>query len=113
MSAYAGLTLLLPGTFFDALWALNPLAHAQLTALGRWAALPFAFVSPMLALAATGWFRHRRWGWTLGVTIIAINLAGDLAQILFGERWKGIIGVVLATALLAYLMRRSTRNHFT
>jgi len=112
MSAYAAITLLVPGTFMDALWALNPRAHAELAKLGHWAAAPFCVLSPALCLAAIGWFRRRRWGWTLGVTILAINMAGDLGQIFFGERWKGVVGVAIAAALLFYLTRPALRNYF-
>lgn len=112
MAAYAAFTLLVPGTFLDALWALNQQGHLGLVALGRWGALPFVVLSPMLGLAAVGWFRRRRWGWGLGVTIISINMAGDLSQVAFGERWKGAVGVAIAGMLLVYMTRRSVRNYF-
>src|SRR5262249_17763571 len=96
MSAYAAITLLVPGTPLDALWALNPRGRAGLAGLGRWAPLPFCLVSPVLGLAAFGWFRKRRWGRVLGLTIIAINMAGDLGQVLLGKEWMGAIGVVIA-----------------
>jgi len=113
MSAYAAITLLVPGTFLDVLWALNPRGHAGLAGLGRWAAAPFCVLSPTLALASIGWFRRQRWGWALGVTIIAVNMAGDLGQSVFGERWKGAIGVAMAGLLLVYLTRAGVRNYFT
>lgn len=112
MAAYAAITLLVPGTFLDVLWALNPRGHAGLAGLGRWAAAPFCVLSPTLVLAATGWFRRRRWGWALGVTILAINMAGDVGQIVFGERWKGAIGVAIAGLLLVYLTSGGVRNYF-
>ena len=113
MAAFAGLTLLVPGTSLDTLWTLNKRGHEGLAALGRLAALPFVVLSPMLGIAAAGWFRRRRWGWMLGVTIIAINLAGDLGQIAFGERWKGAVGVAIAGLLLIYMTRSNVRSHFT
>jgi len=113
MSAYAAITLLVPGTFLDALWTLNPRGHAGLSGLGRWAAAPFCVLSPALSLAALGWLRRRRWGWILGVTIIAINMLGDLGQIFFGERWKGVVGVAIAGLLLVYLTRSRVRNYFS
>jgi len=112
MSAYAAITLLIPGTALDALWRLNPHGHEALAHLGRWAAVPFCALSPALALAAIGWFRRRRWGWVLGVTIITINMLGDLGQIFFGEGWKGAVGVAIAGALFVYLTRRGIRNYF-
>ncbi len=112
MAAYAAITLLYPGTFLDALWTLNKTGHMGLLALGRWGALPFVVLSPMLGLASVGWFRRRRWGWGLGVAIISINMAGDLSQVAFGERWKGVVGAAIAGMLLVYMTSRSMRNHF-
>ena len=112
MASYAVVTLLFPGTFLDALWVLNKRGHEGLAALGALAAVPFLILSPTLALAALGWFRRRRWGWVLGVTIIGINMAGDLSQIVFGERLKGAVGVVIAGMLLVYMTRRGVRNYF-
>jgi hypothetical protein len=113
MAAFAGFTLLFPGTFLDALWVLNKRGHDGLAALGRWAALPFVILSPLLALAALGWFRRRRWGWVIGIAIIVMNMAGDLGQIFFGEGWKGILGVAIAGMLLTYMIRRSVRTYFS
>jgi hypothetical protein len=112
MAAYAAITLLKPGTFLDALWVLNKQGHEGLAGLGRLAALPFAILSPMLGFAAVGWLRRRRWGWVLGVTIIAINMAGDLWQIVFGEWWKGAVGVVVAGLLLFYMTQPGVKNYF-
>jgi hypothetical protein len=112
MAAYAAGTLLKPGTFLDALWVLNKQGHEGLASLGRLAALPFAILSLMLCLAAVGWFRRRYWGWVLGVAIIAINMAGDVGQIVFGERWKGAVGVTIAGLLLTYMTRAGVRSHF-
>jgi len=112
MAAFAAIILLIPGTFLDALWALNKQGHEGLAGLGRLAALPFVILSPMLGLAAVGWFRRRRWGWVLGVTIIAINMAGDLSQVVFGERLKGAVGVVIAGLLLVYMTRPGVRDYF-
>lgn len=112
MAAYAALTLLEPGTFLDALWALNKQAHIQLAVLGRMAAVPFGIVSIALALAAAGWFRRRRWGWVLGTSIIAINAVGDVVNLAIGEPWKGGVGVLIAGLLLVYLTRSNVRRYF-
>jgi len=112
MAGYAAVTLFRPGTFLDALWALNKQGHAGLLPFGRRAALLFVLLSGMLAAAAAGWFRGRHWGWTLGVTIIAINAAGDLVNIARGERLKGAVGLVVAGSLLIYMTRPKVRAYF-
>ena len=112
MAAYAAITLAWPGTPLDSLWVLNKHGHEGLLWLGRIAAIPFVALSVALACAAAGWFRRRRWGWVLGVTIIGINLAGDLSQVVMGERLKGVVGVAIAGALLGYMTRPGIRKHF-
>jgi hypothetical protein len=112
MAAYAAVTLLKPGTFLDALWALNKRGHAGLVLLGRGALFLFAFLSVLFGLAAAGWFRRKYWGWMLGVTIIAINATGDLINSLMGEWLKGAVGVAVAGLLLVYLTRARVRNYF-
>ena len=112
IAAYASVTLLIPGTFLDALWELNKRGHAGLLVLGESAGLLFAILSVPLAAAALGWFQRRYWGWMLGVTLIAINLAGDLVNLARGEGLKGAVGAVIAGLLLIYLIRPGVRNYF-
>jgi hypothetical protein len=112
MAAYAAITLLVPGTFLDALWVLNKQGHEELAGLGRLAALPFGVLCLALCLAAVGWFRRRPWGWVLGVTILAINMAGDLVNLAFGEHLKGAVGVAIAGLLLTYMTRSGVRGCF-
>jgi hypothetical protein len=112
MAAYAAVTLLKPGTILDALWALNKRGHAGLVLLGRGAVLLFAVLSMLLGLAAVGWLRRKSWGWMLGVTIIAINAAGDLINGVLGDWLKGGVGVAIAGLLLIYMTRARVRNYF-
>ena len=112
MAAYAAATLLKPGTVLDLLWALNKTGHAQLAALGRGAGLGFVVLSALLCATSVGWFRRRFWGWILGVTIIAINAAGDLVNLVIGEHLKGAVGVAIAGLLLFYMTRSGVRDYF-
>jgi hypothetical protein len=83
MATYAAITLAIPGTILDAAWKLNPEGHAQLASLGRIMAVPFLVLAAALFVAGLGWFRRRRWGWVLGVALIAINLTGDIFNLVF------------------------------
>ena len=112
MASYAAFTLAVPGTFLDAAWRLNPEGHAALSSLGRIMAAPFLLLASALLVAGLGWFRRRRRGWVLGVALIAINLAGDLFNLVFRQLLKGTLGVVMAGALLVYLSRPAVRNYF-
>ncbi len=113
MAAYAGVTLLIPGTVLDRLWMLNKAGHALLASLAKPAGVGFFLLSALLGAAAIGWFRRRRWGWFLGTSMVAINAAGDLANLIVGEHLKGAVGAVIAGLLLIYMMRSRVRGYFT
>src|SRR5215467_4391241 len=75
-SAYAGVTLLFPGTTLDRAWALNPKAHQQLASLGHLIGVAFLLLAAIFVFDAVGWFRRRRWAWRLTVVIIALQVLG-------------------------------------
>src|SRR5208337_73516 len=84
MAAFAAITLLKPGTALDALWVLNRAGHTQLASLDKGVGLGSLVLSVLLCTASIGWFRRRDWGCRLGTTIIAINAAGDLVNLMAG-----------------------------
>jgi hypothetical protein len=112
MASFAGATILCPGTALDRLWQLNPRAHRDLAPFGKTVGVLFLLLAVALALAAAGWFRRRIWGWRLAVTIIAMQLLGDLGNALSGHPAEGAIGVLIAGLLLFYLSRKSVRLAF-
>src|SRR5258707_9849223 len=71
MASFAGATLTWPGTSLDRLWALNPAAHKQLATFGKPAGVLFLLLAATLAVAGTGWFKQRLWGWRFAVAGIA------------------------------------------
>jgi len=112
VACYAAVTLAIPGTILDRGWQLNPNAHLQLAALGRWAAIPFAVLGVALLATSIGWFRRRRWAWMLGLALVAINLIGDVGQLFVGETLKGLVGMVIAGLVVAVISRRAMREYF-
>jgi hypothetical protein len=72
----------------------------------------FLLLSATLALAGTGWFRRRRWGWRLAVVIIATQVLGDVVNCVRGNLLRGGTGVIIAGALLLYLLQPKTRAAF-
>jgi hypothetical protein len=113
MASLAATTLLWRGTAFDRVWALNPAAFRQLAPLGARVGILFLLLSAALAAAAIGWFRRRLWGWKLAVAIIATQVLGDVVNCIRGDWLRGGIGVVIAGALLLFLMRSRVRLAFT
>jgi hypothetical protein len=113
MASLAGLTLALPGTALDQIWILNPRAYKQLAPLGREVGTLFLLLASALAAAAALWFKRRVWGWRLAVVIIATQIAGDLVNFFSGHVIEGGIGVVIASALLVYLLRTDVKSAFS
>jgi hypothetical protein len=112
MATLAGISLLFPGSFLDPIWRLNPEADEQLRQLGRAIGIAFLGLGAAMIAAAIGWIKRRFWGWALAVIIIASQVLGDLVNALRGEFLKGAVGVVIAGALLVYLIRPATRSAF-
>jgi len=112
MALIAATTLLRPGTILDRLWALNAPAYRRLAPLGRVVGIPFLALSAALAVAGTGWFKHRLWGWGLATAIIATQVLGDLVNVFMGNFVRGVVGVTIASALLYYLLRPKVRASF-
>jgi uncharacterized membrane protein YccC len=112
MSALAGITLVFPHSSLTAIWKLNPTAYAQMAPWGILAGIPMLLVSVAMACAALGWYCRRRWGWTLAVIIIATQIVGDTANVVAGRLLEGLTGVVIAGALLWWLLRSEVRSSF-
>jgi len=112
MAALAGTTLVFPGTILDKVWALNPRAYRQLASAGRIAGMLFLLLSVSMAVAGTGWFRRRYWGWCLAVIIIATQVLGDIVNVLRGDFVRGGIGFAIAGLLLLYLLSAKTKAIF-
>ena len=112
MATLAGITLLFPGSSLEPIWRLNPEALEQLRQLGRGIGVAFLGLGAAMVAAAIGWIKRCFWGWALAVIIIASQVLGDLVNALRGEFLKGVVGVVIAGALLAYLIRPATRSAF-
>ncbi len=112
MASLAAATLLWRGTALDRIWALNPSAYTQLAPLGRIVGIFFLVLGVALATAGIGWFRRRLWAWKLAVVIIAIQVLGDVFHCLRGDFLRGTTGVIIAGALLLFLLRPEVRAKF-
>lgn len=112
MAGLAALTLSFRGTPLNRIWALNPTAYARLAPVAPIAGPLFFLLSIALACAAAGWFRRRLWGWMLTVIIIASQVLGDLVNCLRGDFLRGALGLVIAGALLIFLLRPAVRAGF-
>ena len=112
MASLAATTLLWGGTVLDRVWALNPVAYKQIVPLGGAVGILFLLLGAALTAAGIGWFRRRLWGWRLAVVIIAIQVLGDLVNCVRGDWLRGGVGIVIAGALLLFLLQPRVRTTF-
>ena len=112
ISFLAGVSLLVPSSFLEAMWRLNPRGHDGLTRIGLWAVALLFAASILCGAAAIGLWRRARWGHAMAVTLIAINLLSDIVNTIIGAEPRAIIGVPIALLLLLYLLSRRVRDFF-
>jgi len=112
MASLAATTLLWRGTPLDRLWTLNPTAYKQLAPLGRIVGIFFLLLGAALITAGIGWFRRRLWGWRLAVVIISTQALGDVANCARGDWLHGGTGLIIAGALLLFLLQPRIRAAF-
>jgi hypothetical protein len=112
MAALAAFLLLFPGTPLDHLWALNSRAHHDLTALGKWVGLAFILLAGFLVYAARLWFCRRARGWLLAVIIVVLEATGNVVNFLRGEHFAGLVGLLIVSALLAFLFSHRVKAAF-
>lgn len=115
MAALASFLLLKPGTLLDRAWALNPRAHAQFASLGAlipWVGFGFVGLAILGAYTARLWFQRRLLGWRFAVVGIALQAIGDAVNFLRGERLAGLVGLLIASILLAFLLSQRVKAAF-
>ena len=106
MCALTIVLLLWPGTALDALWRLNPDAHAAFESLGPWSLVLMLVVGSACATAAIGLARQKTWARWLAISILAVNLAGDVSNAVMRHDLRTLIGVPIAGWLIVYLVVR-------
>jgi hypothetical protein len=89
-------------------WTLNPTAHKAFAPSGNSIGLLFFALSIVLVITAVGWFKHRIWEWRLTVAIISTQVIGDFVNFMRGDFLRGSIGLLIAGALLLFLLRSTS-----
>lgn len=96
--------LLFPGSALEPLWRLNPRAREGFATMGWWSVILMAAVCVACSTAALGLWRRKRWGYWTALAILAINLAGDMANAVIAHDWRTLIGLPIGGAFIAYLV---------
>ena len=107
------LLLIFPGSALEPLWRLNPEAQRNFQAIGNWALLLMAVVGLACGFAAAGLARRRRWGRTLALVVLMVNLLGDTTNAFMRKDYRTLVGLPIGGALIAYLLSKRVRHVFT
>jgi len=98
--------LLMPGSFLDVVWKVNPEAKAGFRQIGDvLSVLLMLVVGIGCALAAIGLARRAVWGRWLAITILVVNLAGDLINAVVRRDSRTLIGLPVAGLMIWYLRK--------
>ena len=100
--------LVFPGTKLDSLWNLNPDARIAFQSFGNRSILLMLGVGAGCALAAIGLSQGTLWGTSLALTILFINIIGDLLNAIARHDYRSLIGLPIAGAMIFYLARSTT-----
>jgi hypothetical protein len=112
MSFVASVALLFPGSFLEPMWRLNPRAHAGFAGMGAWAVLLLCAVCVACAAAAAGLWRGAGWGYWLALALLAINLLGDVVNVVTGTEPRAAVGIPIVLAIIAGLATKRARRFF-
>lgn len=94
------------------MWQLNPRALEGFTNIGKWAVVLMCAVCVACASAAVGLWRGTRWGYWSAVSLLTINLFGDIANVVLGTEPGAVIGIPIVIGIFAFLMSRRVRRFF-
>lgn len=97
--------LLFPGSDLDSLWRLNPEARVALQSFGNWSFVLMLTVGTACLFAAIGLWRGTVWGTRLALTILSVNIIGDLVNTLFRHDYRALIGLPVGAAMIFFLVR--------
>jgi uncharacterized membrane protein (DUF2068 family) len=112
MSFIAFVSLLFPGSFLEPMWRINPRAREGFASIGVWAVVLMCSVSVACLSASVGLWCGARWGYRLAVSLLCINLLGDIANAVLGSEPRAAVGIPIVLAILAFMMSRKVRRFF-
>jgi hypothetical protein len=105
MCAFVLALLLFPGSAFDSVWRFNPEARLAFQFFGNWSFLLMLTVGLACLFAAIGLWRGTVWGTRLAVTILSINIIGDLVNTLLRHDYRASIGLPVGAVIIFFLVR--------
>ncbi len=112
MSFISFVSLLFPGSFLEPMWRLNPRAREGFASIGAWAIVLMFVVFVGCASAAVGLWRGARWGYWIALALLAINMLGDIVNVVTGTEPRAAVGIPIVIVILAFMMTKRMRRFF-
>jgi hypothetical protein len=97
--------LLFPGSPLDSVWRVNPGARLPFQSFGAWSFVLMATTGTACFFAAIGLWRGTVWGTRVALTILSINIIGDIVNALFRHDYRALIGLPVGAAMIFFLVR--------
>lgn len=96
----------------DVLWQVNPAGHAALQRAGAAGVVLVEAVCFICAVTARGLWLRMRWGRSLALAMLGLNLVGDLVNSLLLADRRALIGIPIAGAMIVFLLTPGVRAIF-
>jgi hypothetical protein len=113
IAAMASFTMFATGTALDSIWTSKQQTYHQLLQHRLPVGAGFATLAVILALTAAGWARRKRWGWLLGVLVLAANLLSDTVSLIASRQPADLLAVAIGAAILTWLLTPAARSYFS
>ena len=97
ISFTSSVSLLVPGSFLEPMWRLNPKARDAFERMGPSGPTVLTAVCVACGFAAMGLWSGKPWGYRLAVGLLIVNLLGDIGNVLLGLEARAIAGVPVHT----------------
>ena len=112
MALLAAVTLLLPDNPLNYVWRINPQGHEAFRKIGNWSLVILITVAVCCAAASIGLWLRKLWGYWIAQTLLAVNLIGDIANIVIRSDLRATFGIPIVIGLLYFMSRPQTRRIF-
>ena len=104
--------LLFPSTGLGMIWRLNPDAQSAFETMGLWAIVLLAMVAIACLLSAVGLSLRAWWGRYLAVSVLLINMIGDVVNALVRYDLRTLVGLPIAGIVIFFLLTDGVRAQF-
>jgi uncharacterized membrane protein (DUF2068 family) len=112
ISLTAAVGLLFPESFLQSMWRINPRALQAFHSMGPAAVALLTVVSVACGSTALGLWFGKLWGYYIAIMLLAVNLVGDIYNVVSGTEVRAAIGIPIVILVLVFITRPPTRAFF-